>query len=181
MHLEDSTTVDIMNMSSALAEALVELKGILYRQRSRLQERSNTPVAHLYVSNRGSRRISGRMTYWTTGNSLSVLAGGMKSSSRYITIPEDGLYYVYVLLRVHYNSSSHYRSQVDIRVNGNSVLRSYCNVYRYGNERTDYRSQYLGGVQALRNGDRLTVYMGRSMYYYLSSPYSYFGAFKLTG
>jgi hypothetical protein len=181
MQLEDNTTVDIMNMSSALAEALVELKGILYQQRSRLQERSNTPVAHLYVSSRGRQYISGLMTYWTTGNSLSVLAGGMTYSSGYITVPEDGLYYVYLLLRVYYRSSSYYQSQVYITVNGNNVLYSYCDVYRYGNERTDYRSQYLGGVQALRNGDRLAVYTSGAMYYYLYTQYNYFGAFKLTG
>ena len=103
------------------------------------------------------------------------LQGGMKYRKGYITVPQRGLYYVYAQLYYHHSSSSYLSAGFSIHVNGNSRIAAY----RYTQDIGDFHTHYTGRIISLNKGDRLSLYVTNSCYYYFTSSRSFFGAFKL--
>ena len=110
----------------------------------------------------------GVITYWST-SSPSFLMGGITYSNGALTVPSDGLYYIYIQLRVDLSSGSAYPY---LRVNGGRVM--YMEYQLNGGART----KYSGIIRRLKKGDSVDVY-GSGYTYYMYWPYSYFGMFKL--
>ena len=110
----------------------------------------------------------GVITYWST-SSPSFLVGGITYSNGALTVPSDGLYYIYIQLRV--DLSSGYASP-SLRVNGGTLM--FMGYRLNGGSRT----KYSGIIQRLKKGDSVDV-NGRGYTYNMYWPHSYFGMFKL--
>ena len=115
---------------------------------------------------------SGVITYWTT-NSPSLLLGGVTYSSGVLTVPSDGIYYIYA--QIYFDTARTGAKYVTIRVNGSTASHIYVEVHS-----TSYqdRNKYSGIVRQLRKGDGVDVY-GRGYLYYMSPYHSYFGLWKI--
>ena len=110
----------------------------------------------------------GVVKYWST-SSPSFLVGGITYSNGALTVPSDGIYYIYVQLRVNKSSGT---AAPYFRVNGGRVMWMY---YRLnGGDRT----KYSGIIQSLKKGDSVDVY-GNGYPYYMEYQNSFFGMFKL--
>ena len=109
------------------------------------------------------------ITYWQT-SSPSFLLGGITYSSGALTIPSDGVYYIYTHLYL-YQSGNYI--QPYIRVNGNLVLyiRSY---HAHSEEKT----KHAGLLQQLKKGDSVDIH-GGGYRHHMTSTYSVFGIFKI--
>ena len=110
----------------------------------------------------------GVITYWST-SSPSFLVGGFTYSNGALTVPSNGIYYIYVQLHVNKSSGT---VAPYLRVNGGIVMYMYYQMS--GGERT----KYSGNIRRLKKGDSVDVY-GSGGQYYMYWPYSYFGMFKL--
>ena len=110
------------------------------------------------------------ITYWQT-SSPSFLLGGITYSNGALTIPSDGVYYIYTHLYLDNNSGSRIRAY--IRVNGKLVLliQSY---HTHGED----KSKHAGVLQQLKEGDSVDIHGGRSKYY-MGHDHSVFGIFKI--
>ena len=97
----------------------------------------------------------------------------MAYSNGYITVPQDGLYYIYVQMAF-YPSSSGTPIYFDIRINESSVVRYYFQDHS-SNQRHDEQTSFM---RFLLKGDRVSVYASGSRYY-LQAPHGFFGAYKL--
>ena len=110
----------------------------------------------------------GVITYWST-SSPSFLVGGITYSNGALTVPSDGIYYIYIQLYVAQTSGTVYPY---LRVNGGRVM------YMYYQMNGGHRTKYSGNIRSLKKGDSVDVY-GNGYQYYMYWPYSYFGMFKL--
>ena len=110
------------------------------------------------------------ITYWQT-SSPSFLLGAITYSNGALTIPSDGVYYIYTHLYLHGNSGSYI--QPYIRVNGSRVL--YISSYHYHGEP---KTKHAGLLQQLKKGDSVDIY-GGGYRHYMASTYSVFGIFKI--
>ena len=110
----------------------------------------------------------GVITYWST-SSPSFLVGGITYSNGALTVPSDGIYYIYIQLYVGQTSGS---ASPYLRVNGGRVM--YMDYRMNGGPRT----KYSGIIRSLKKGDSVDV-VGNGYTYYMYNPYSYFGMFKL--
>ena len=110
----------------------------------------------------------GVITYWQTG-SPSFLLGAITYNNGALTIPSDGVYYIYTHLWLSAKGGNYMEPY--IRVNGNLVLRmkSY-----------DHYSQTRHGglLQQLKKGDSVDIYGGGHQHY-MGSTRSVFGIFKI--
>ncbi|XP_062523212.1 collagen alpha-1(X) chain-like [Corticium candelabrum] len=135
------------------------------------------PSAHLYGNNGGPYSASsGTVTQWykSSGTVWSpFLRGGMQYSNDAITVPNDGLYYVYAQMYYYHPSSSHYNAGFRIRVNGTG--RAYA--YWYNNHSHDHHTHYMGRIIQLKKGDNLSITFENTCYYYFYSENTFFGAF----
>ena len=120
---------------------------------------SDAGVVHVFL---------GVITYWST-SSPSFLVGGITYSNGALTVPSDGLYYIYIQLFVSKSSGA---ANPSVQVNSGRVM--YIHYQMSGGSRT----KYSGIVRRLKKGDRVDVY-GNGYSYYMYWPYSYFGMFKL--
>ena len=109
------------------------------------------------------------ITYWST-SSPSFLLGGITYSNGVLTVPSDGIYYIYAHL---YLGSGNGYIRPTIGVNGSNKL--YLESFH-----RDNRSKTKHGalLQQLRKGDRVHIYGGGSKQY-MGSPHSAFGIFKI--
>ena len=108
------------------------------------------------------------ITYWLT-SSPSFLLGAITYSNGALTIPSDGVYYIYTHLHLNGNRGiSPY-----IRVNGNLVL--YIISYHYHGES---KSKHAGLLQQLKKGDSVDIY-GGGYQHFMRSTDSVFGIFKI--
>ena len=110
----------------------------------------------------------GVITYWST-SSPSFLVGGITYSNGALTVPSDGIYYIYVQLRVY---KSRGIALPFLRVNGGLVM------YMYYQMNDGERTKYSGIIQSLKKGDSVDV-VGNGNPYYMHYQYSYFGMFKM--
>jgi hypothetical protein len=100
----------------------------------------------------------------------------MAYADGYITVPSDGIYYVYAQLLYGVVDGQQY-NMFDIMVNRQSgsayaLTRSQNN----GN----YHSLYIGRLLNLRKGDQLSVKTSATYYIYYNYDHSFFGAFRLS-
>ena len=110
------------------------------------------------------------ITYWQT-SSPSFLLGAITYSNGALTIPSDGVYYIYTHLYL--NANSGYAIYPYIRVNGNRVL--YIASYHHHSEQ---KTKHAGLLQQLKRGDSVEIYGGGHQHY-MSSTHSVFGIFKI--
>ena len=109
------------------------------------------------------------ITYWST-SSPSFLLGGITYNNGALTVPSDGVYYIYTNLRVKRSSGHAYPG---IGVNGNVKL--YPTSYHAHGE---YKSKHGALLQQLREGDRVHI-DGRGYQYYMGPKNAVFGMFKV--
>ncbi|XP_062517784.1 lymphotoxin-alpha-like [Corticium candelabrum] len=138
--------------------------------KSRLNESRVTVAAHLVGSSSRYYTISGVITYWQT-SSPSFLLGAITYSNGALTIPSDGVYYIYTQL--HLDASSGYHILPYIRVNGNLVL--YIVSYHHHSQN---KTKHAGLLQQLKKGDSVDIY-GGGYQHYMGSTYSVFGIYKI--
>ena len=110
------------------------------------------------------------ITYWQT-SSPSFLLGAITYSNGALTIPSDGVYYIYTQLHVDANSGNYILPY--IRVNGKLVLiiTSY---HHHGQD----KSRHAGLLQQLKKGDSVDIH-GGGYQHLMRSTYSVFGIFKI--
>ena len=109
------------------------------------------------------------ITYWST-SSPSFLLGGITYSNGALTVPSDGIYYIYTHLWVGLNSGP---ITPTIRVNGN--IKLYLKRYHTGSES---ESKHGALMQQLRKGDRVHIY-GGGRQHYMAPQHTAFGIFKI--
>ena len=110
------------------------------------------------------------ITYWQT-SSPSFLLGGITYSNGALTIPSDGVYYIYTQLYLDDQSGSYIIPY--IRVNKKIVLyiRSY---HAHSEEKT----KHAGLLQQLKKGDSVDIH-GGGYRHYMGFAHSEFGIFKI--
>ena len=115
------------------------------------------------------------MGWYSSGGSTwsPYLRGGITYSNGILTVPQDGLYYVYTQLWFRHNGGSNY-GWFSIDVNGSG--RAYS--YHYSNAR--FHTYYMGRLLKLQKGDRISIVMRSGNNYLLTDyEYSFFGTFRL--
>ena len=110
------------------------------------------------------------ITYWST-SSPSFLLGGITYNNGALTVPSDGIYYIYAHLWLDDHSGG--SIQPSIRVNGNVKLYLYSH-HAHSEEKTKHGAL----LQQLRKGDRVHIY-GGGYRHYMGPQYSAFGIFKI--
>ena len=108
------------------------------------------------------------------------LRGGMAYSNGIITVPQDGLYYVYAQVYLYYSRyDNEYNEEFAIAVNGYETARSRrYDYYSYLTRQT----YYMGRLLKLQNGDRISVVdqYGKNYHFnYNLKNSAFFGAFRL--
>ena len=110
------------------------------------------------------------ITYWQT-SSPSFLLGAITYSNGALTIPSDGVYYIYTHLYLDASSGSYI--QPYIRVNG--ILALYISSYHHYSE---VKTKHAGLLQQLKKGDSVDIY-GGGYRHLMGSTESVFGIFKI--
>ncbi|XP_062508902.1 pulmonary surfactant-associated protein D-like isoform X3 [Corticium candelabrum] len=151
-----------------LAERMKQLED--WKEEWTKNERRVTVAAHLVGSSHSWYTISGVITYWQT-SSPSFLLGGITYSNGALTIPSDGVYYIYTQLYLDDQSGSYIIPY--IRVNKKIVLyiRSY---HAHSEEKT----KHAGLLQQLKKGDSVDIH-GGGYRHYMGFAHSEFGIFKI--
>ncbi|XP_062520049.1 collagen alpha-2(I) chain-like [Corticium candelabrum] len=138
------------------------------------------PAAHLYGSGASATLLSGtHVTYWSTSTSPpGFLRGGTVYNNGYITVPRDGLYYVYSQFWYDRQLSSHNWCSFYIKLNDSNNIGRTAH-YRQNPSGRD-ESQYTGVTVMLTANDRLSVTVERKCYYkFYASGCTFFGAFYI--
>ena len=99
----------------------------------------------------------------------------MTYSNGYITVPNDGAYYVYAQLLYRADSSSRKLQYHYVAVNGVDSILGFNEVPNSGY----YASVYTGRIINLQKGDKLSVRTARATYIYYQNDHSFFGAFQV--
>lgn len=135
-----------------------------------LNSTTKAVACHLYGNGTRGTFIYGTVvTYWTTTS--GVLTDGMAYSDGYITVPVDGIYYVYAQLWSD--------PQPGQRKSGFYIYHNNDIIGRVFDPRIQILTQYGGFVRSLHQGDRLSVQLSHTSYYDFSFPYTVFGCFRL--
>jgi hypothetical protein len=124
-------------------------------------------AAHLHGSFSSWHPISGVITYW----SPSFLLGGITYNNGALTVPADGIYYIYAHLYLNERSGNYI--EPTIRVNGNNKL--YLKSYHPYHEITTKHGALL---QRLKKGDLVHIF-GGGYQHHMGARYSAFGIFKI--
>jgi hypothetical protein len=136
------------------------------------------PAAHLHARDSSDTLDAGtRFTLWFTSSGLwysPILRGGMTYNDGYITVPKDGLYYIYAQL--HYNPQSGQTvCSFYIEMKGIDIISAAAqNKSPDGNQ---WDSRHIGILRILSKGDRLSVVIRFTCRYELWASNCQFGAF----
>ena len=126
--------------------------------------------------------VSGTLvTDWYTGSGQwysPILRGGMTYSSGYITVPKDGVYYVYAQMYVDPQSGQTWCGFY-MYVNDSYYIQSIQHFREPSTSTTRDDLLYSGVLKMLNKGDRLSVKSIYTCYFLMSSSRSHFGAFLL--
>ena len=109
------------------------------------------------------------ITYWST-SSPSFLLGGITYNNGALTVPSDGIYYIYTHLYL--NDHSGNVIQPSIRVNGNVKL-----YLRSHHAHSEDKTKHGALLQLLKKGDGVDIY-GGGYRHYMEPQYSAFGIFR---
>ncbi|XP_062517788.1 collagen alpha-2(I) chain-like isoform X3 [Corticium candelabrum] len=135
------------------------------------------PAAHLCgLGSSHGYYSSGTVTQWYESSSSvwsPFLRDGMQYSNGVITVPNDGLYYVYAQMYFYHTSSSYRYAGFRIRVNG--AGRAFAHWYNHNYN--DYHTHYVGRIIQLNKGDKLSITFERNCYYFFYNDYTFFGSF----
>ena len=118
------------------------------------------------------------VTYWSTSTSPpGFLRGGTVYNNGYITVPRDGLYYVYSQFWYDREGGQNYCS-FRIKLNDSNNLGG---VYHYRQNPGGYdESQYTGLTVMLTANDRISVTVGHTCNYdFYTTDTAFFGAFYI--
>jgi hypothetical protein len=142
----------------------------------------NQSAAQLYGRGTGLTYNSGtRVTDWYTASGARyspILRGGMTYSNGYITVPMDGVYYVYVQMYIDPLSGQTWCGFY-IHVNDSYAIQ-YVLVYLQPSTSTNRDDvRYAGALKTLNKGDRLSVVSIYTCYFEMYPYRSHFGAFLL--
>ncbi|XP_062520422.1 collectin-12-like [Corticium candelabrum] len=182
----DEDTRNLMKMCceplAKFQSTIEEIKRNITKMEIHLLNRSEKPAFHVVGGSTAGWALysSETVTRWysSSGSTHSpYVRGGMQYSNGIATIPRDGLYYVYVQMWLHsYSTDSAYKdARFCVAINGSCQFYSYTKTQDYG----DYYTLYSGRSLLLKNKDQLSVYVLNTDLYYLSSGYTYFGAFLI--
>ncbi|XP_062518005.1 collagen alpha-2(VIII) chain-like [Corticium candelabrum] len=140
---------------------------------------SEKPAAHLSgVGSSHGVYSSGTVTQWyeSSGSVWSpFLRGGMQYSNGVITVPNDGLYYVYAQMYYYHASSSYRYAGFRIRVNAASRAFAYWYNYYF----RDHHTHYMGRIIQLNKGDKLSITFESNCSYYFYNERAFFGSFSV--
>jgi hypothetical protein len=158
----------VSNLSERVTvlENLTAQVSLTVKNLTQIEESNQVIAAHLYGY--GSwQTISGVITYW----SATFLLGGITYSSGALTVPFDGIYYIYVQL--HMDDISNSISQASIRINHSVKLHIYSHHYD-----GEPKSKHFALLQQLTKDDQIDIY-GHGKQYFVNAYYSDFGLFKI--
>ena len=99
----------------------------------------------------------------------------MSYSNGYITVPVDGVYYVYAQLWYDAKLRQH-KSGFYIYHNNDVIGQVHT---QDDNPRSLDKTQYGGFTRSLSKGDRLSVQLSHTAWYEFFFPYTVFGCFRL--
>ena len=119
------------------------------------------------------------ITDWYTGSGQwysPILRGGMTYSNGYITVPKDGLYYIYGKIWFDPRSGQA-RSGFYIYLNSQIVDFTY-QYLQSPNGNQDY-TRYSGLLKMVSKGDRIYMKFTNTVYAFMHQQYSQFGAFRV--
>ena len=120
------------------------------------------------------------VTYWssTSTSTPGFLRGGIVYNNGYITVPRDGLYYVYSQFLYDRSLGKKNSCSFYIKLNdSNNIGRTYHN---RENPKAGDESQYTGVTVMLTANDRLSVTAGNTCRYeFFSDCRAFFGAFYI--
>ncbi|XP_062517840.1 collagen alpha-1(XXVII) chain-like [Corticium candelabrum] len=141
---------------------------------------NDQPAAHLHGNNNYGTKSSGSIiTDWYTGSGQwysPILRGGMTYSNGYITVPKDGLYYIYG--KIYFDpQSGQARSGFYIYLNSQYVEFTY-QYHPSANGNQDY-TRYSGLLKMVSKGDRIYMKFVYTVYAYMYPPYAQFGVFRV--
>ena len=108
------------------------------------------------------------ITDWDVDEAHSRLEDGMKYSNGRLIVPQDGEYYVYAQL--YFRSSG----RVAIRKNNHDIITMLEHPHN-----VPEGSQYAGGVFYFKASETIDIQTAKPVSLYMSSAYSYFGAFLI--
>ena len=114
--------------------------------------------------------------YSNSGSKWSpYLRGGMTYSNGILTVPQDGLYYVYTQLWFYHGSNSSYQNGMfSIDVNGS------VQAHAYHQSNDQYHAYFMGRLLKLQKGDPISIVMqAGSNRLKGGSAENFFGAFRL--
>jgi hypothetical protein len=155
---------DLLKHYFALVKNMSEQMGQLKNQ---IEQNRLVVAAHLHGSSGGWYDISSVITYW----SPSFLLGGITYNNGALTVPSDGIYYIYAHLYLDQNSNNYITPT--IRVNGN--IRLFLQSFHSSGRHITKHGALL---QHLREGDSVSVY-GGGYGHYMGILHSAFGIFKI--
>ena len=119
------------------------------------------------------------VTQWYTGSGQwysPILRGGMTYSGGYITVPKDGLYYIYAQL--HYDPRSG-QTWCGLRLYLNNQAVEYAYAENQSPNGNQQGSSYTGLMKIVNKGDKLSLKFYDTCYYYFAASNSQFGAFRV--
>ena len=113
------------------------------------------------------------VTCWTSNS--SEMTGGITYYNGYITVPMDGVYYVYAQLL--YNPKlGHGHCGFSIYQNRDRIGSAYKNT---GSSLLSSASQYTGITKIMMPGDKLSVRVNFTAHYSFADDQAVFGCFRL--
>ena len=98
----------------------------------------------------------------------------MTYSGGYITVPKDGLYYIYAQL--HHDPRSG-QKWCGFRIYWNNQIVDHVRAQNQSPNGNQQVSRYTGLMKILNKGDTLSVKVDGTCYFYMYYYYSQFGAF----
>ncbi|XP_062517806.1 uncharacterized protein LOC134193040 [Corticium candelabrum] len=177
---EDMTCRSCLNEITKLKETVSQLTST---RSVKAAAAADTPVANLYGPNTGPQAMNAgeAFTNWltTSGSDFSpILQGGMTYENGNITVPLDGVYYVYA--QVYYAPQQRESdSNCGMAIYVNNLQWIQVSGQHFSNGVRGLNTQYNGHAKRLTAGDKLILKASDFCTFYFGSIYNVFGAFLI--
>lgn len=173
--IDDETLEKYFNPVKALQAEVAQLKAKI-----QFLDVSETPSAHLHGNGDSATYVGGSLVsqwYTASGHWFSpILRGGITYSGGFLIIPKDGLYYIYAQL--HYDPRTG-QKECGFRINLNNQSVDYAFAENPSPNGNQWGSSYTGLLKMLVTGDRLSVKLTSTCYFYMYNFYAQFGTFRV--